>query len=143
MAKSIGKALFVDAAATETLDTLYPYYRLQEANIQPVVIAPERRLYQMVLHEIRPGQVQQTFVDRRALVVEQVRGFVAQDVGNTGNGEIRHGIRPEMCWILHVTGFGAIGQAEVLPESLPELGNNGEALRPEAVLVEGPSSQAR
>jgi len=55
MAKSIGKALIVIGDATETLDTLYPYYRLQEANIQPVVIAPERRLYQMVLHEIRPG----------------------------------------------------------------------------------------
>ncbi|MEJ6570801.1 MAG: DJ-1/PfpI family protein [Akkermansiaceae bacterium] len=41
--------------AAETVDTLDPYYRLQEANIQPVVIAPEKRLYQMVMHEVRLG----------------------------------------------------------------------------------------
>ncbi|MGB2455280.1 MAG: DJ-1/PfpI family protein, partial [Akkermansiaceae bacterium] len=28
---------------------------LQEAGIEPVVIAPEKRLYQMVMHEVRPG----------------------------------------------------------------------------------------
>jgi protease I len=53
--KVIGKALIVIGDATETVDTLYPYYRLQEAGIEPVVIAPERRLYQMVMHEVRPG----------------------------------------------------------------------------------------
>ncbi len=41
--------------ASETVDTLYPYYRLQEAGFVPVVAAPEKRVYQMVLHEIRPG----------------------------------------------------------------------------------------
>lgn len=51
----IGKALIVIGDASETLDTLYPYYRLQEAGIQPVVIAPEKRTYQMVMHEVRPG----------------------------------------------------------------------------------------
>ena len=40
--KVIGKALIVIGDATETVDTLYPYYRLQEAGIEPVVIAPER-----------------------------------------------------------------------------------------------------
>jgi protease I len=55
MDEIIGKALIVVGDATETVDTLYPYYRLQEARIQPVVIAPEKREYQMVLHEIRPG----------------------------------------------------------------------------------------
>ena len=53
--KVIGKALIVIGDATETVDTLYPYYRLQEAGIEPVVIAPEKRLYQMVMHEVRPG----------------------------------------------------------------------------------------
>lgn len=51
----IGKALIVIGDASETLDTLYPYYRLQEAGIEPVVIAPEKRRYQMVMHEVRPG----------------------------------------------------------------------------------------
>lgn len=49
------RVLIVVGDATETVDTLYPYYRLQEAGFEPVVIAPERRTYQMVLHEVRPG----------------------------------------------------------------------------------------
>ena len=55
MPAPIAKALIVIGDATETVDTLYPYYRLIEAGIQPVVIAPEKRLYQMVMHEIKPG----------------------------------------------------------------------------------------
>ena len=55
MSEIIGKALIVVGDATETVDTLYPFYRLQEAGIQPVVIAPEKRMYQMVMHEVRPG----------------------------------------------------------------------------------------
>jgi protease I len=50
-----GKALIVVGDASETLDTLYPYYRLMEAGIQPVVTGPERRRYQMVMHEVKPG----------------------------------------------------------------------------------------
>ena len=49
------KVLIVVGDASETVDTLYPYYRLQEEGFTPVVIAPERGQYQMVLHEIRPG----------------------------------------------------------------------------------------
>lgn len=49
------KVLIVVGDATETLDTMYPYYRLIEAGFTPVVTAPEKRLYQMVLHEIKPG----------------------------------------------------------------------------------------
>jgi protease I len=49
------KVLIVVGDATETVDTLYPFYRLQEAGFEPVVIAPEKRVYQMVLHEVRPG----------------------------------------------------------------------------------------
>ncbi|MEO4042831.1 DJ-1/PfpI family protein [Hoeflea sp. CAU 1731] len=41
--------------ASETVDTLYPYYRLQEAGFEPVVAAPEKRIYQLVMHEVRPG----------------------------------------------------------------------------------------
>ena len=49
------KVLIVVGDASETVDTLYPYYRLQEEKFTPVVIAPERGQYQMVLHEVRPG----------------------------------------------------------------------------------------
>ncbi|MEM8711810.1 MAG: DJ-1/PfpI family protein [Planctomycetota bacterium] len=55
MTDTIGKALIVVGDAAETLDTLYPFYRLQEAGIEPVVVAPEKRVYQMVMHEVRPG----------------------------------------------------------------------------------------
>ena len=49
------KVLIVIGDASETLDTMYPYYRLVEAGFQPVVAAPEKRRYQMVLHEVKPG----------------------------------------------------------------------------------------
>ena len=49
------KVLIIVGDATETVDTLYPYYRLQEGGFQPVVAAPEKRKYQMVMHEVKPG----------------------------------------------------------------------------------------
>jgi protease I len=49
------RVLIVIGDASETLDTLYPYYRLQEAGLEPVVIGPEKRRFQMVMHEVRPG----------------------------------------------------------------------------------------
>ncbi len=49
------KVLFPIGDATETVDTLYPYYRVQEEGFEAVVAAPEKRLYQMVLHEVKPG----------------------------------------------------------------------------------------
>lgn len=49
------KVLIIIGDATETVDTLYPYYRLQEAGFQPVVAAPEKRRYQLVMHEVKPG----------------------------------------------------------------------------------------
>ena len=52
---SESKVLVVVGDASETLDTLYPFYRLQEDGFTPVVAAPEKRQYQMVLHEIKPG----------------------------------------------------------------------------------------
>lgn len=47
--------LLIIGDAAETVDTLYPYYRLIEAGYRPVVAAPEKRRYQMVMHEVRPG----------------------------------------------------------------------------------------
>lgn len=54
-APSKGKVLVVIGDATELLDTMYPFYRLQEAGFTPVVTAPEKRTYQLVMHEVRPG----------------------------------------------------------------------------------------
>lgn len=51
----MNKVLVVIGDATETVDTLYPYYRLQEDGFIPVVAAPEKRRYQMVMHEVKPG----------------------------------------------------------------------------------------
>ena len=49
------KVLVIVGDASETVDTLYPIYRLQEAGVRPVIAGPEKRTFQMVLHEIRPG----------------------------------------------------------------------------------------
>ncbi|MEO1616767.1 MAG: DJ-1/PfpI family protein [Planctomycetota bacterium] len=54
-ASSKGDVLIVIGDATETLDTMYPYHRLIEAGFRPVVAAPERRKYQLVMHEQKPG----------------------------------------------------------------------------------------
>jgi protease I len=51
----MNKVLIIVGDATETVDTLYPYYRLQEDGFEPVVAGPERHLYQMVMHEVKPG----------------------------------------------------------------------------------------
>ncbi len=51
----MNKVLLIVGDASETMDTLYPYYRLQEGGFVPVVAAPEKRRYQMVLHEVKPG----------------------------------------------------------------------------------------
>ncbi len=55
MATDDQKILIVIGDASETLDTLYPYYRLQESRFLPVVAGPQRQRYQMVLHEVKPG----------------------------------------------------------------------------------------
>jgi protease I len=52
---TMDKVLIIVGDATETVDTLYPFYRLQEGGYQPVVAAPEKRKYQMVMHEVKPG----------------------------------------------------------------------------------------
>ena len=53
--KTTGDVLIVIGDASETVETLYAYFRLEEAGFQPHVIAPEKRQHQMVLHEVRPG----------------------------------------------------------------------------------------
>lgn len=51
----MNKVLIIVGDASETMDTLYPYYRLIEGGFQPVVAGPEKRRFQMVLHEVKPG----------------------------------------------------------------------------------------
>ena len=49
------KVLIVVGDASETVDTLYPYYRLIEGGFKPVVAGPEVHRYQMVMHEVKTG----------------------------------------------------------------------------------------
>ncbi|SEL66064.1 DJ-1/PfpI family protein [Parapedobacter koreensis] len=48
----VGKVLMPIGDASETVDTLYPYFRIGEENYETVVAGPEARTYAMVLHEI-------------------------------------------------------------------------------------------
>ncbi len=49
-----GRILLVVGDGAEVLDTMYPFYRLQEEGYEVVVCAPEVRRYHMVLHERPP-----------------------------------------------------------------------------------------
>jgi protease I len=50
------KVLMPVGDATEAVDTLYPFFRLQEEGFQVVVAGPEARRYHMVTHEIPPAE---------------------------------------------------------------------------------------
>ena len=50
-----GKILMPIGDATEAVDTLYPFFRVQEEGYEAVVAGPEARKYHMVLHEIPPA----------------------------------------------------------------------------------------
>jgi protease I len=49
------KVLIVIGDAAEALDTLYPFFRIQEDGYEVVVAGPEARVYHLVMHEIPPG----------------------------------------------------------------------------------------
>ena len=51
---SVGKVLLPIGDATETMDTLYPFFRIAEDGFQVVVAGPEARVYHTVLHEVPP-----------------------------------------------------------------------------------------
>lgn len=53
--KPRGKIFMPLGDATEAMDTLYAYFRLQEEGYEVVVSGPDARLYNMVLHEVPPG----------------------------------------------------------------------------------------
>ncbi len=48
----VGKVLMPIGDASETVDTLYPYFRIGEEKYEVVVAGPQARIYAMVLHEI-------------------------------------------------------------------------------------------
>ena len=49
------KVLLVIGDAAEVLDTMYPLFRLREAEYEPVVAGPEKRVYHLVQHDLVPG----------------------------------------------------------------------------------------
>ncbi len=49
------KVLIIIGDASETVDTMYPYFRLIEGGYEPILAAPEKRTYQMVMHQNKPG----------------------------------------------------------------------------------------
>jgi protease I len=51
------KVLMPIGDAMEVVDTLYPFFRLQEEGFQVVVAGPKARLYHMVTHEVPPEAV--------------------------------------------------------------------------------------
>lgn len=55
MKEKNGKVLIIIGDASETVDTLYPFYRVMEEGIEPVVAGPNRQVYNMVMHEVKPG----------------------------------------------------------------------------------------
>lgn len=55
MSSAQHRVLVIVGDASETMDTLYPIYRLQESHFTPVVAAPKRATYQLVMHEVKPG----------------------------------------------------------------------------------------
>lgn len=66
----MNKVLIVIGEASETVDTLYPCYRLQEDGFEPVVAGPEKRRYHMVMHEIPP--------DWDGFVTREFEGYTLQ-----------------------------------------------------------------
>ena len=55
MENRASEVLIIVGDAVETMDTLYPVFRLREDGFVPVVVGPDRRCYQMVLHEVPAG----------------------------------------------------------------------------------------
>jgi deglycase len=53
--EKMDKVLIVIGDAAEALDTMYPYFRVQEDGFEAVVAAPEKRVYSLVMHEVPPG----------------------------------------------------------------------------------------
>jgi protease I len=51
----MARVLLVIGDAAEVTDTLYPYFRVQEDGYECVAAGPDKRTYQLVLHDRLPG----------------------------------------------------------------------------------------
>lgn len=51
----MSKVLIPIGDAAEAMDTLYPLFRIREDGFEVIVAGPEKRVYQLVMHEIPPG----------------------------------------------------------------------------------------
>ena len=51
----MSKVLIPVGDAIEAVDTLYPFFRVQEDGFEAVVAGQDARVYAMVMHEIPPG----------------------------------------------------------------------------------------
>jgi protease I len=60
------KILIPIGDATEAVDTLYPFFRLQEEGFKVTVCGPEARIYNMVTHEIPPNAAVKWDITREA-----------------------------------------------------------------------------
>jgi protease I len=52
--RPFAKVLLPIGDASETMDTLYPFFRIAEDGFEVVVAGPEARLYHTVMHEVPP-----------------------------------------------------------------------------------------
>ena len=87
------RVLIVVGDASETLDTLYPYYRLQEAGFEPVVAGPERRRYHTVLHEQPEGW--DVTREWEGYTIEATAAFADVDVDDYAGAFFSGGRAPE------------------------------------------------
>lgn len=67
------KILIVTGDGGECYETLYAVHRLLEANYQPQIAAPSRKLLHLVIHDFEPGW--DTYIERQGYQVESHLSF--------------------------------------------------------------------
>jgi anthranilate phosphoribosyltransferase len=86
-----GKVLMPVGDASEAMDTLYPFFRVQEDGYEAVVCGPEARLYHLVAHEIPQfvsitGSVRAMRSQARRVPVRRDGGALLDTAGTGGDG---------------------------------------------------------
>jgi protease I len=67
------RILIVTGDAGESYETLYAFHRFQEAEWEPVIAAPSKRLLHLVIHDFEPGW--DTYIERPGYLVESHLSF--------------------------------------------------------------------
>ena len=106
----MSRVLIIVGDATETVDTLYPYYRLIEGGYQPVIAAPEKRRYQMVLHEVQPGWT----------ITREWEGYSIE--ADVSFNEIKEKVDDKEISLFHIP--GAENPSDILTKPLPRVTHN-------------------